>query len=291
VDQGLLRHLPPRLTQTAKTWSSAGQLVDSGMGLEHQERIVDQFTRQAVPFSTATAIRNEGALNRIVQMAEAGPDDTVLDVACGPGLLACAFARVARHVTGIDLTPAMLEQARELQRQHGLENLTWQEGDVLPLPYEDRRFSIVSARFAFHHFLDPLAVLKEMRRVCQPGGRIVVADTAPAANKADAFNQMERLRDPSHVRALSPEELCALFADADLPTPHVQSDVLPGELESLLARSFPRKGDADRIRKIFAESLEGDDLGVTTVHNDGKIYFSFPILILATSVVVRQGPA
>ena len=140
------------------------------------------------------------------------------------------LARVARHVTGIDLTPAMLEQARALQRQQGLENLTWQEGDVLPLPYADHSFSIVSTRFAFHHFEDPLAVLKEMRRVCRPGGRVVVADSAPAAGKADAFNRMERLRDPSHVRALSPEELRALFTEAGLPAPRVQPDLLPGDI-------------------------------------------------------------
>jgi SAM-dependent methyltransferase len=254
------------------------------MATEHKEHILDQFTRQAVLFATAAAIRNEDALNRIVKMAEAGPDDTVLDVACGPGLLACAFARVARHVAGIDLTPAMLEQARALQRQQGLENLTWHEGDVLPLPYADHSFSIVSTRFAFHHFLDPLAVLKEMRRVCRPGGRVVVADSAPAAKKADAFNRMERLRDPSHVRALSPEELRGLFADAGLPTPRVQPDFLPGDVESLLARSFPREGDADRIRKIFADSLEHDDLGMAAVQQDGKICFSFPTLILASTI-------
>jgi SAM-dependent methyltransferase len=254
------------------------------MGSEHKEHILDQFTRQAVPFATAAAIRNEDALNRIVKMAQAGPGDTVLDVACGPGLLACAFARVARHVTGIDLTPAMLEQARALQHRQGLENLTWQEGDVLPLPFADHSFSIVSTRFAFHHFLDPLAVLKEMRRVCRPGGRVVVADSAPASNKADAFNRMERLRDPSHVRALSPVELRGLFADAGLPTPRIQPDLLPGDVESLLARSFPREGDADRIRKIFVESLEDDDLGMAAVRQDGKICFSFPTLILASTI-------
>ena len=63
----------------------------------HRERILDQFSRQAVPFATAPTIRNEDALNRIVQMAESGRDDTVLDVACGPGLLVCAFARKARQ--------------------------------------------------------------------------------------------------------------------------------------------------------------------------------------------------
>ena len=254
------------------------------MASEHKEHILDQFTRQAVPFATAAAIRNEDALNRIVKMAEPGPGDTVLDVACGPGFLACAFARVARHVTGIDLTPAMLEQARALQRQQGLENMIWQEGDVLPLPYADHSFSIVSSRFAFHHFPDPLAVLKEMRRVCRPGGRVVVYDSSPAADKADAFNRMERLRDPSHVRALPPEELRGLFAGARLPEPRVQPDRSPGDVESLLARSFPREGDADRIRKIFADSLEHDDLGVGAVRQDGKICFAFPILILASTI-------
>jgi ubiquinone/menaquinone biosynthesis C-methylase UbiE len=251
---------------------------------DHEERIKDQFTRQAVPFSTSEQIRNEDALNRIVEMAQAGPDDTVLDVACGPGLLACAFARVTRHVTGIDLTPKMLVQARQLQQKQGLENLTWREGDVQPLPYPNVSFSIVSSRFAFHHFLDPLAVLKEMRRVCRPGGRIVVADSAPAAEKADAFNRMERLRDPSHVRALPPEELSDLFAAAGLPSPRMRRDLLPYELESLLARSFPADGDADRIRQLFAQSLEDDSLGVAPVRKDGEIRFSFPTVILASSV-------
>ena len=73
----------------------------------HNETIIDQFTRQAVPFATAPAIRNAEALNRIVQLAGAGQQDTVLDVACGPGLLVCAFARVVRQATGIDITPAM----------------------------------------------------------------------------------------------------------------------------------------------------------------------------------------
>src|ERR1700722_50676 len=200
----------------------------------HETLIRDQFTRQAVPFSTAAAIRNEEALQRIVQMAEAGPVDTSLDVACGPGLLACAFARVVRHATGIDLTPAMLERAREVQRQQGLDNLTWRQGDVLPLPFPDGSFSIVSARFAFHHFLDPLAVLKEMRRACSPRGRVVVADSAPVASKADAFNAVERLRDPSHVRALPVEELQAMFHAAGLPEPRTEMYRLKGELEELL---------------------------------------------------------
>src|SRR5713101_267067 len=111
----------------------------------HEDSILDQFTRQAVPFATAPSIKDEAALRLVVECSGAGPDDTVLDVACGPGLIVVAFARVAKHAA-----------------EQGVTNVTWQQGDVLPLPYPDGAFTIVSSRFAFHHFLDPLAVLKQM---------------------------------------------------------------------------------------------------------------------------------
>jgi ubiquinone/menaquinone biosynthesis C-methylase UbiE len=249
----------------------------------HKARILDQFTRQAEPFSQSPSVSNQKALEFIVRSAEAGPEDTSLDVACGPGLLACAFARVVRHATGIDLTPAMLEQARKAQREQGLSNVTWQQGDVTHLPFPDASFSIVSSRFAFHHFEDPLAVLKEKKRVCKPGGRIVVADMAPAAAKADALNAEERLRDPSHVRAMPEEELRGLFAKAGLPEPKIGHYRVECELEDLLSRSFPNPGDDERIRKIFADSIAGNTLDLNTRIEDGKIYYSFPVVVLVSS--------
>ncbi len=246
----------------------------------HRARILDQFTRQAEPFSQSPSVRNEEALNFIVRMAEAGPEDTVLDVACGPGLLACAFARVVRHATGIDLTPAMLGQARKAQQEQGLTNVTWQQGDVTRLPYPDASFSIVSSRFVFHHLEAPLVVLKEMKRVCKPGGRVVVADMAPAADKADALNAEEHLRDPSHVRAMPEAELRELFAQAGLPEPRVGHYRVECELEDLLSRSFPNPGDDERIRKIFADSIHGNTLDLNTRIEDGKIYYSFPVVVM-----------
>jgi len=246
----------------------------------HNSRILDQFTRQAAPFAAAAAIRNEEALNRIVQWAGTGPEDTVLEVACGPGLLACAFARVAQHATGVDMTPAMLEQARKTQQEQGLKNVSWQAGDVYSLPFPSAQFSIVSSRFAFHHLQDPMAALKEMKRVCKPSGRIVVADMAPLPEKAAALNAAELLRDPSHVRALPLEELVGLFEQAGLASPQVSSYRMEGELEDLLSRSFPNEGDADRVRKLFADSLADDALDLNTRQENGKIYYSFPVAVL-----------
>jgi len=252
---------------------------------DNREAILDQFTRQAVPFSTAPGIRDEEALRRLVTASGAGPADTVLDVACGPGLVAAAFARVARHVTGIDLTPAMIERARALASERGLVNVTLQIGDVRPLPYDDGTFSLVVSRFAFHHFPDPGAVLREMARVCAPGGRVVVADTAvsPDPARAAAFNRMERLRDPSHVRALSLAELAGLFEAAGLPMPAVTRCEVRAEVEGLLSRSFPAPGDADRIRALFEDSLADDALGVGARRFDGAIHFAYPVAILVAS--------
>jgi ubiquinone/menaquinone biosynthesis C-methylase UbiE len=247
---------------------------------EHQHEILDQFTRQATPFATAPGIRDEAALRLIVECSGAGPEDTVLDVACGPGLVVAAFARVVRHATGIDITPAMLERARAHAAGLGLNNVTWRQGDVLPLPWPDASFSIVTSRFAFHHFLDPLAVLREMKRVATPGGRVVVIDSTPAPDRADAFNRMERLRDPSHVRSLPVDEHRELYARVGLPEPRVTSYRLEGELESLIARSFPNPGDDAKIRELFRASLADDALDIQTRLENEQIRYGFPVAVL-----------
>jgi SAM-dependent methyltransferase len=261
-------------------------MTSTGPLPSHREAILDQFTRQAAPFSTSPGIKDEQALRLLVESSGAGPEDTVLDVACGGGLVVCAFARVVRHATGIDLTPAMIERARALQEEQQLRNVTWRLGDVLPLPYADGAFTIVTSRFAFHHFLEPRAVLAEMKRVCAPGGRVVVADTeaSPDPAKAGEFNRMEKLRDPSHVRAMPLTELVDLFALIGLPTPRIAGYRLQGELESLLGRSFPLPGDADKIRGLFAASLEDDRLGIPMRREGDEIHFAYPVAILVSTL-------
>ena len=246
----------------------------------HREAILDQFTRQAVPFATAPAIQDEAALRLVVEFSGAGPHDTVLDVACGPGIIVCAFAKVVKHATGLDLTPAMLGRARTLQQEKGLTNVTWQLGEAIPLPYPDASFSIVTSRFAFHHFLDPLAAIKEMTRVCQPAGKVVVIDSAPAPDKADAFNAIELVRDPSHARAMPLAELRDLYRRAGLPEPRTTGYRLEGELEGLIKRSFPNPGDDATLRRIFRTSVDGDTLGIGARRDGDTIRYGYPVAVL-----------
>jgi ubiquinone/menaquinone biosynthesis C-methylase UbiE len=249
---------------------------------EQQRRLIrDQFTRQAVPFAEMPAHSHDEANHLLINMAAIGAEDTVLDVACGPGLVACTLAEVARHVTGLDLTPAMIEQAQARQRAKGLTNLAWLVGDAVPLPFPDASFSVVLTRYSFHHFLDPEAVLAEMVRVCRPGGRVAVIDVFTSSlEQAEAYNRVEKLRDPSHVRALSLDELTELCRDAGLWNVRTAFYKLGVSLEEVLARSFPNPGDADRIRQIFADDIGVDRLGVGAHRRDSMIHFAFPIVVL-----------
>src|SRR5947209_6813694 len=244
---------------------------------EHQRLILDQFTKQAILFSQ---MQNHSP-ELLLAASEAGPEDTVLDVACGPGLMACEFAKIARHVTSIDLTPAMIEQAKALQQAHGLTNLAWHVGDVQPLPFANASFSLAFTRYSFHHFLDPKAVLAEMVRVCSPGGRVVVVDVFTSnPEQAEAYNRLEKLRDPSHVRALALEELTGLFDQAGLRDVRTQLYKHEVELEQVLQRSFPNPGDADTIRQLFAEDLGVNRLGVGAHRREGNIHYAYPVAVV-----------
>ena len=251
----------------------------------HQDLILDQFTRQATVFSTAPTITDEDALRMIVDAAGPTPDDRLLDVACGPGLVVCAFAPHVREATGIDVTPAMLERARKLATDKGLANITWRQGDVYSLPYDDASFTIVTTRFSCHHFLDPVAVLREMVRVCAPGGRVIVVDdyASEDPSKAAEFNRLEKLRDPSHSRCLTLTELNGLFATVGLPEPDATFYELSGDVRGLLARSFPNPGDDIKIIEMFKASAADDRLGVPVRLDADEIYYAYPVAILAAT--------
>src|SRR5207248_3265237 len=180
---------------------------------EQRKLILDQFTRQAVPFTEIHARDGAEVHRLLLDTAGITPSDEVLDVACGPGLVACAAAAVARHVTGLDLTPAMIDQARERQQSLGLANLTWVVGDAQPLPFPDASFSRVVTRYSFHHFTDPKGVFAEMLRVGRPGGRVTVCDVfTTSPEQAKLYDRLEKFRDPSHTHALLLAELESLFA-------------------------------------------------------------------------------
>ena len=97
----------------------------------HGERILEQFSKKADLYATALELTDEDALRFLIQLSGATQNDTLLDVACGAGVLVCSFAERVKHATGIDLVPAMIERARTLAAERNIANVSWQVGEVL----------------------------------------------------------------------------------------------------------------------------------------------------------------
>ncbi len=245
----------------------------------HKQLIREQFALQAVPFAAIPG--HTQSMRMLVEMAGASGANEVLDVACGPGIVACEFAQHCGRVTGIDITPRMIEQARERQKSMLLHNVTWEVGDIMPLPFADSSFDIVLTRYSFHHFLAPAHVLSEMVRVCRRGGSVVVADVVLPPEKTAAYDELETLRDPSHVHALSFEEMASLFQPLPLSNVRTARYKVDLEVEEQLRASFPKPGDEEKIRAIFKADVGVDALGVNARWLDGAVRYSVPITIVA----------
>lgn len=249
----------------------------------HEAAVLDQFTRQADPFVRRHAHSRNDLLAAMVECAAVTADDSVLDVACGPGIVSCYFAKRARHVTGLDMVPAMLERARKFQAEQNVPNVTWQPGSSSALPVGANCFDCVMTRFSFHHFLEPDVALSEIKRVAKPGGTVLVCDVAPEAEAQQMFNHWEILRDPSHTSALTEEQFEQLGRAAGLEPGRKARYTLAMDLEDLLAGSFPNPGNAEKIRALFAEEVQAgtNRLGVAARRAGQGIQIAYPVVVFA----------
>lgn len=230
----------------------------------HERAIRDQFSRQAVGFAAAPELHADDIVALVVDAAKPQPGDRAIDLACGPGTVACALAQRVQHVIGLDSTLSMLEQARALAQKRSVENVEWHAGDVYQTPFGDGSFNIVTCRFAFHHFENPVLAFAEMVRLAAPGGRVVVCDglASDEPAKAEAFNAMERRRDPSTVE----------FRDAALPAPPVRCcrsrRPLRAAVRPLLSGVRPRRALVSSQRRPRWTAV--DDRGQYRGRQDGR---------------------
>ncbi|KAI1186894.1 methyltransferase type 11 [Nemania serpens] len=126
----------------------------------------------------ASYTRRTAAENSAYMLPLLKPGMRVLDVGCGPGTISLDLAaRVPEgSVTGIDASSSAVEHARELSKQRGVTNASFSVGDVLKLPFDDNTFDVVHAHQVLGHLPGgedgpgPVRGLREMRRVCNPGG-------------------------------------------------------------------------------------------------------------------------
>lgn len=164
------------------------------------------FTRHHDAYRQSVSHGQGADLGALVDALDLAASARALDVATGTGHTALALAARGHQVVGLDLTEAMLKDARELSQERGLQSLvTFLTGDAAALPFGDGTFDAVTSRRAPHHFADLPRFLAEAFRVLVPGGLLGIADLTADPDAIDALNDLERLRDPSHRTALSPD--------------------------------------------------------------------------------------
>ena len=242
----------------------------------HVEKIRRQFTRQAGAYSQMQQTRDEQGLRLLVALAGVSSSDRVVDVACGPGFLTMAFAEKCGHALGVDATEELLKLARREAAQRKLDNVEFVLGDANQLALPGHSFDVASCRAAFHHFPDPASVLREMRDVVRPGGKILIADMLGSTDpkKAHYHDSIERLCDPTHTRALAITEFDRLFRDAGLEVLHRPTSEIHYDVEEWLVHGGPDDEAAGEIRRLFEASLAQDLSGLNVRREDDRLKFS-----------------
>src|SRR2546423_9365813 len=154
------------------------------------------------------------------------PGDRVLEVGVGTGINVDLYPADCA-VTGIDLSSSMLEKARERVARKGVRNVRLLQMDAASLKFADDSFDIVYAPYVISVVPDPVAVTREMRRVCRPGGRIVIVNHFRSDNQAVAW--IERMISPLtvHVGFKSDLDLPAFLAQAELEPQSIQKVNVP----------------------------------------------------------------
>jgi SAM-dependent methyltransferase len=132
---------------------------------------------------------------RAVEAAGVTGDDVVLDVACGNGNATIPAAKTGAKVTGIDITPSLLEAGKAAAKEAGVE-VDWIEGDAQKLPFDDESFDVVTSVFGCMFVPDQRAEAQEMARVLKPGGRMAVAAWTPEGNVGKMFITVAKHRPP-----------------------------------------------------------------------------------------------
>ncbi len=126
-----------------------------------------------------TALFTTPVAGQLVKFAGIVSGEDVLDVGTGTGVVAITAARAGARVTGLDLTPELLEQARENARIAKIDGMVWTEGDAENLPYPDASFGVVVSQFGHMFAPRPDVAVAEIRRVLKPGGRVAFATWPP----------------------------------------------------------------------------------------------------------------
>lgn len=239
----------------------------------HHDSIREEYKKQASGWEKMEVDPN---LRWVVDLLDPSPDSEALDVAAGTGLLSRALSPRVRRVTASDITSEMLAGGRAAVEREGASNVTFEQAAAEDLPYPAASFDVVATRFSAHHFRSPGVVFEEMGRVCRPGGKILVADLVSPEDGtlAARYNELERLRDRTHTKALPPSELKKSVGDAGIKITGYHSCEIEMNLDDWMDATQTGATERRRITEAMNEEMEGSArTGLQPFRRGGKVMF------------------
>lgn len=246
------------------------------MKSENSKTVKKAFTCQADKFeSDNMSFSKQEYLDYAVSKASPSASDTVLEVAAGTCACGRAMARKVKKVVCLDMTIAMLTVGKEAAEKNGLFNMEFVLGDAAELPFTNNRFDIVLSRLAFHHFPDAEPAFYEMTRVLKPGGKLMLIDMEAAAKPfCEAKDEIERMRDPSHVRNLTRHEIIGLYEKHGFTVTCCDCNRIPVDLQNWLDLTSTTENVQNQIiEKMKNELRGGDKTGFFPYLDEGRIKF------------------
>lgn len=212
---------------------------------DHERELRRAFDAQAAAFERAPVQSDPAALDRLVAFAALPAAALILDAGCGPGIVSAAFLRAGYRIYGVDLSEEMIARARARCAEFGARARFARQSLFAPLP--DDGFDAAVSRYVVHHVIDPVAFVRRQVELVRPGGAIVACDhtTDPDPVRARWHAGIERFRDRTHTRCLTPGELVDLFAHAGLLHIRLSEEPFTLDFDEWFARGTPSKPMAE----------------------------------------------
>lgn len=246
----------------------------------------EQFGKRSHAYAKSSALSNEDNLRRIIELVTPSETDRLLDVATGTGFLAFEFADHISEIIGIDFTDEMLAIAKQYKADNKIKNVIFELADVESLPFEDNCFDLVSCRFAFHHFLRPEKAISEMTRVLKHGGKLVLCDIVSSEDitKSEYQNEMETIRDQSHVKHYRPSEIKQMLTKRGFEILHFEDWPADFMFDEWVAMSDPGIESAKRVKEMMIDAMNNDLADLDIRFNDaGDMWFTYNTKIIIAS--------
>lgn len=244
---------------------------------DNREAARHQFGEHAENYRMSRTHGDQAALERLIQFLAPKGGEKAADVGCGGGHMSVSLAKCVSELVAVDMTPQMLTQTSILADQRGLTNIVRCLADAQSLPLRPELFDIVSCRSVLHHVPDVARAVLEMGRILRKGGKLFVSDMVGLEDTmaSDYVDEIERLRDPSHMKCYSVEEWHRFFGAAGCKITKMNvTSRRSYNLKEWTERSGTPKDKVEMIVKMLENVPEDVDKHLRVEHCEGVYSFS-----------------